>query len=673
MIRSNWIAAGAIALAGIATAWTRPAHADAILNGIVTFGILYLIFLGSRERGRAGDFPFPRGRWKERALIGGAALAVSARTLTMPWLADDYCLLNSHGHEENWWRAVFAVAPGELWYRPTAWFFWKCYHWLSPDNGLPGHAVSILLFVMNACLVAPALRRCGVPRGIAGAAALLFALNPVAVDIVAWPTNQFSLLAWGFGLLTIVYLPFRKRGFVQMLPSCAFALLAFHSKEESWLLPLICVLALARFRVRNLKKSALEALPLFVILIFSVVLRIVLLSGIGGYTDAASGKSLLLEKMFAGPIASVTTECPSRYFLPLRPQPEILLRPQPASDAPRREALFRLIFTIIPVIAISIGCALSTARRFVVSAVWIILLCVAPTSSMFPIGYDLANVRWLYAPSIGFSLIAASLFTMIQTRQAWSWVFLLIYGAASVVAGNINIQSWVHSSEITSSGLRLLTPVLKTQPDNRRILIFGLPSEVMGAQCFNCGLPDSLRRASGRFDLEILRSTDGVTRFDEILQIDTSSGVVRSVPTGAPSEKLIPDQPVSFHFGSNPALISNFYILGANLLEVPGRGVLIQTRIDPGFILSPALERPAGARVLVQPDVRASKSGAKGAAEYDPPLAVMYRSDNGFEIRPIRAGQPFALPEQILQFHIGFPLPGDFDLLLRKVEIRAQK
>ena len=172
--------------------------------------------------------------------------------------------------------------------------------------------------MVNAALVVPALRRCGAPRGAAAAAAILFAASPAALETTAWLTNQCSLFAGVFAAAAIATIPFGRPRAARMALPALLAGLAFLSKEETFLLPALAVLVLARFRVRRLPRAALAAWPLFLVLGAVVAARAWMLGGLGGHRDPASHQSQLFLGWMSGPRAALESEAPARYFLPMR-------------------------------------------------------------------------------------------------------------------------------------------------------------------------------------------------------------------------------------------------------------------------------------------------------------------------------------------------------------------
>jgi tetratricopeptide (TPR) repeat protein len=112
-------------------------------------------------------------------------------------------------------------------------------HRLWGDNPVGYHLLNVLLHAAVACLAALALRRLGQSERVAWLAAFLFALHPVAVESVAWISEQKNTLSAFFYLLAaLAYLRFdrdRGRGWYGMALGC-FGL-ALLSKSVTATLP----------------------------------------------------------------------------------------------------------------------------------------------------------------------------------------------------------------------------------------------------------------------------------------------------------------------------------------------------------------------------------------------------------------------------------------------------
>lgn len=191
-----------------------------------------------------GDWLTRHAAWGY-ALIFAATLLVYLPTLTAGFIWDDA------GHVT---RPELRSLAGlmRIWFEPGAtqqyypllhsafWFE----HLLWGDSALGYHLINVLLHATSACLFATLLRRLAVPG--AWFAAFLFALHPVAVESVAWITEQKNTLS------LVLYL------------SAALAYLRFDRERRT---PLYA-LATGLFLAALLSKSVTATLPAALLVVF---------------------------------------------------------------------------------------------------------------------------------------------------------------------------------------------------------------------------------------------------------------------------------------------------------------------------------------------------------------------------------------------------------------------
>lgn len=168
-------------------------------------------------------------------------------------------------------QEYYPVLHGAFWVEHRLWGEW-----------LPGyHLLNVVLHAGSACLLALVVRRLWsgpagspadaatprrVPAGAEWLAALLFAVHPVAVESVAWMTEQKNTLSLGFGLLAVLaYLRFvdGRRARDYALALLCFAL-ALGAKTTTIVLPpALLVLAWWRTGRLELRRDVLPLVPWF--------------------------------------------------------------------------------------------------------------------------------------------------------------------------------------------------------------------------------------------------------------------------------------------------------------------------------------------------------------------------------------------------------------------------
>ena len=134
------------------------------------------------------------------------------------------------------WRIWFDLGATQQYYPLLHTFFWL-EHLLWGDATLGYHLVTVALHAASACLVVLIVRRLGLKGAwLAGA---LFALHPIAVEAVAWISEQKSTLSAVFYLAAaLVYLDFdESRRPARYWTASALFVLALMSKTVTATLP----------------------------------------------------------------------------------------------------------------------------------------------------------------------------------------------------------------------------------------------------------------------------------------------------------------------------------------------------------------------------------------------------------------------------------------------------
>lgn len=180
--------------------------------------------------------------------------------------------------DDGWWRIWLDPMPGivgaaggaVVWnYQPvTRTSFWVDRHlWGADANGTPNlvaaRVTNVVLHALNAFLLFVVLRQLRMPG--ATAAALLFAVHPLAVESVAWITERKTVLPTALFLVSLAgWLRFaasgRARWYVFTSASFLFAVLA---KASTVMFPV--VLALLHWYERRpwTRRAVLRLAPLF--------------------------------------------------------------------------------------------------------------------------------------------------------------------------------------------------------------------------------------------------------------------------------------------------------------------------------------------------------------------------------------------------------------------------
>src|SRR5581483_2219380 len=269
-------------------AWAESLHEHALLNAesAVALSFLILLFLrGTAKESLKGDADL--SIWWLAAIPAVIALAF-AGILNAPFLYDDYTHITDAA-QASWASIAQQFGPVEhkpgLFFRPVGFaIYWWHYQLLSGHPEL-WHPASLALHVICAFLVFCLIRLLGLSRLAGLAGALLFAMNGVTAEAVAWIDARFDLIATLLVLLSLILI-FRYADtgvFGWMAGALAAGVCAMLTKESAFALPLLasCLPVIdSRLRNRRIWRAVLSMAILSAVLF---AYRWWALGGIGGY------------------------------------------------------------------------------------------------------------------------------------------------------------------------------------------------------------------------------------------------------------------------------------------------------------------------------------------------------------------------------------------------------
>lgn len=363
-------------------------------------------------------------------LVGGVAFALYARTLFYPFLNWDdptYVMNNPWIRSWSWGNLT------NIFTRPYAANFLPI-HLLSYmlDYSIWGldpfgyHMQSIILHSINTVLVLQVTRRLFRSTWLAFLAALLFAVHPAQVEVVAWISARKDLLATMFGLLSVLFylratdqVPMRRTPYLLSVVTFALALL---SKAAVVTLPLFLVLldrvCLGNRRSVPWKEALISKIPFAAAGVVAVVLNTwAQTKAQADYArDPIQYAAVKGEAAwrYVGLLLGVARGSPD-YDLPNAPKtPVALLRPM-------------LGLTLFPLGALA---GYFTRSRVVLLGFGWIFLMLIPALA-FPLVTFMAD-RYLYAPSIGACWMVAAGIVAIAHRVKTSRPKLILTAATAL-------------------------------------------------------------------------------------------------------------------------------------------------------------------------------------------------------------------------------------------------
>lgn len=334
---------------------------------------------------------------------------------------------------------VHCFGANAPYYRPITSISYIVNNVMSDRNPLGFRIVNLLLHILCSVLVFFFARR--ILRGNAAPllAALIFAVHPAHAESVAWISGRTDQLATVFALASILafftYDGSGKRSWY--IVSLLLFLGALLSKESVIIFPvLIFILAMVRKSRPSIKKSALETMPFLIIAgIFFIARMYILGHAFFGYSSETDLP--FARRFLAAPAALLW------YFKILL----LPLRAEPLHDIYSRIFILQewhpltIVCTWVGLIGLLVA-AITMRRRFAVLSfgiLWVIFTLI-PVANVINIPWPVLCERFLYLPSVGFSMIFGLLggWLASRKRRVLSGIFiwgLLMYCAFQAYAG----------------------------------------------------------------------------------------------------------------------------------------------------------------------------------------------------------------------------------------------
>lgn len=294
---------------------------------------------------------------------------------------------------------------------------------------LPFHLTNILIHFMVCVLVyLIALRLFSERKVIAFLSASVFAVMPVHVEVVASVVGRAESLSTLFYLLSfylVVISPVHESYFsLRKLTAYLCFLLALLSKEMAITLPVIVGLYLLLFRKDEIKRVAVRSgflgflilylLPYFAVFLLYMIIRL----NVVGYVGIPEEATYFAKNPELPPVASMLIVFLA--YLKLLIFPDVLHIdynfPLPIFDSVRIPAPsgilepLPLLGLIVLLVWIGGGVYLIAKRRNTGFLFLWFVVTLFPVSNIVPFG-DIMAERFLYLPSVGFSVLIGWLFS----------------------------------------------------------------------------------------------------------------------------------------------------------------------------------------------------------------------------------------------------------------------
>jgi len=633
----------------------RPAFA----NGSALLALAIALLSARREHG-AGGFVAPRTFPATAFCLVVLAAAIHWPILWIPFLSDDYWHLVVKGGAPSTWDALLP-AKGYPFLRPIPYLPWRLYAALGVDSAVVPHLLNCLLATATAAAGWLAFRRCGAPRSIAFAGALLVLAHPATRHTASYAHNTYPFFSAGFAALCIGLIPARpaRAPWHRWIAPSAAAAAAFLSKEDSFLLPVAAALVGAQFRPRRWRDGLRALVPIALVLAVILALRFPLLGGFGGYSQGKSTDSAHAAGAVGAALAALKSQIPSAVVLPIR------------DSSP-----WVGVGAVVTASVLLAGFGTRLGRRGLMRGLALAILALAPGLTLWGRGSAHAAAHLLVWPSIGLSLIVASCIAGAGRSRAIRTAALAALIALGAGAGWINAMPWERASEVGDRLLKSAAEQVRDAPQKARLIVYGFPDTVSGVVTFRNSFPWALQHAAARPDLDAVPQHLAFGRFDALLEATYEEGAPLDTIASSWIRALEPTRElrrgerwVAFE-SQAPSPMKRFDVddprmslrLEPNVpLEFHGGG-------STGILAFPAFSSPPGTRLRIEVD---------GETRWDSgeitPVAIcvlLERTDGSFERIPL-TGTEGVVPEGVRALRLELAALGTSTLRLRRVSVEA--
>lgn len=490
-MRDHWRVASAIftallAAAGVFLAFDAfepvPAqHALMNAEGIVALSFLALLFARSGER---QFVPAIRSR---DALIIAAIIIITALAfapiLHTPFLYDDYTHITDASRST--WRSVvlqFGRTPGQgLFFRPFGFLlYWLNYLWVG-SNSAWWHAGNILLHALCCVFTYLLCREIALSWTASAAGALLFGLNGVAAEAVAWIDAGFVALTTALVLLSLIFVCRYTASGRTFWMACALAsgACAMLSKEIAFCLPLLLA-SLALFHGREHWQRIVRAtLAMGLLAATLFAYRWWALRGIGGYAGTYGNVSILHFNLIRTLDALLLRQWAVLFF--------------PVNWSVSPGVALRAALAATPLVLAACCWMSKPPRRQLLGCIAFIVAAALPVEHLLLISPDLGGSRTLYLGAVGWALLWA--FMLDAMRPTWritaAGVLLLLQ--LCVLEHDLGI--WCDTAELARSTCIAFGRTAAADPG--RFVVRGLPATRDGTVFLRNGFPQCVELNTG--------------------------------------------------------------------------------------------------------------------------------------------------------------------------------
>jgi hypothetical protein len=445
--------------------------------------------------------------WVLPLVLAVACIIAYYPILTSGFLSDDWLILYEIKH-----GSITDIGTQGSFFRPLGIISFAIDLFLFSEHPFAFHFINLLMHFaasLGVALSASLVLRKTSAGLLAGS---MFAIHPIHPEAVSWIAGRYdvlcgALLAWAFFCYLRSYeTNVNKPNTLRIISLFLFAL-ACLTKEMAFSFPFLIILCefLPVGNIINVKMTlrtkAMRVIPFIIVAVILFILRWFRLKGIGAaeylpHEEEGMLLAQLLYQILVQPLVLL--------FLPLN---RFILEPTTSPSV------------IMVEIALLLPLLLLTQKqnwRVVAFCAAATILSFLPTAHLGVEGWKLMSSRFLYTPSIFFSILITALFISSERLGRQKTMALIIGGvylASMLMCINQNNYAWQQAGKLVRTAAASTDKLVgKYEGDwgiNRnRLLIVNVPRGYMGAYVFQVGLPHMLRLRHGDIlddvDIEVI-------------------------------------------------------------------------------------------------------------------------------------------------------------------------
>lgn len=327
------------------------------------------------------------------------------------------------------------------------------------EDALAFHTFSLLLHLLNIILVFSLVRLFAREDTIALITAVLFALNPMQTESVAWVSATSNLLYTSFYLAGLItYLKYvRRTAFKHLVFTFILFVLSLLSKPTAVTFPIVILFIDLYFRRKVNLGLIIEKVPF---LLLSILIGIVII-----YAREGAGHIIDISERFGWGERFLMVFYAIAFYVThlIAPTRLSAFHPYPLDGLPVEYYIAPLVTIMLVFLLFRLK---GQEKRFVKAGFLFFLITIAIVLELIPVGVQVVKERYVYLPSIGlyFAFSALMLFLFVgKYKRMPLLITVLIVSTFSVIT--------VSRAAIWKDSLSLWNDVLERYPNASAALI----------------------------------------------------------------------------------------------------------------------------------------------------------------------------------------------------------